>query len=76
MYLYLNKIAKQVNLNKERTRSLKETAFKRKNLKPEIEIDSDQPKSNKKKLRSLSTSYKNKPQSPKWIVNNAAEIYL
>ncbi|KAM3136731.1 hypothetical protein pb186bvf_011176 [Paramecium bursaria] len=68
--------SKQVNLNKERTKSLKETAFKRKNMRPEIEIDSDQPKSNKKKLRSLSTSYKNKPQSPKWIVNNAAEIYL
>ncbi|CAK90300.1 unnamed protein product (macronuclear) [Paramecium tetraurelia] len=66
---------------KSRTRSMKEQQFSNTkqvnfNVEPEHQIYEAQSKTHKRKLRSISTTNKYKPNSPKWANHQLAEVYL
>ncbi|CAD8186348.1 unnamed protein product [Paramecium pentaurelia] len=66
---------------KSRTRSMKEQQFSNTkqinfNVEPEHQIYETQSKTHKRKLRSISTTNKYKPNSPKWANHQLAEVYL
>ncbi|CAD8183782.1 unnamed protein product [Paramecium octaurelia] len=66
---------------KSRTRSMKEQQFSNTkqanfNIEPEHQILEVQSRTHKRKLRSVSTTNKYKPNSPKWINHQLAEVYL